>query len=157
MKRLGKAILRILLLLAAGFIIHTFVVTAVPMHGNYMYPAVRDGDLCIVYRPGTVRQNEAVLYECGGKLRIGRVVAVAGSTVTMSEEGSLMIDGFVPAEEIFYPTVPGEKGDSVEVGEGEWFILNDYRTERGDSRDAGCIKTSDIKGVVVFIFRRRGI
>ena len=157
MKRLCRAVIRLALVIAAAFAIYTFVLAPVPMHGNNMYPAVRDGDLCLVYRLGKVRQNEVVIYEYNGEQHIGRVAAVAGSTVTMSEEGSFMIDGFVPAEEIFYPTMPGKKGNSIEIGEDEWFILNDFRTEQTDSRDVGCIKTSDIKGTVMFIFRRRGI
>lgn len=157
MKRFIKAVVRLLALIAAGVIIHLYVISLLPMHGNYMYPAIRDGDLCVVYRLGKIRQNEPVVYTYNGEQRIGRVIAVEGSKVTMSEEGSLMIDGYVPAEEVFYPTMPGKLGNTIEIKKDEWLILNDLRTEQGDSRDMGCIKTSDIKGTILFIFRRRGI
>lgn len=157
MKRLIKAVLRVFLTAAALFAVHTYAVGIFPMHGNNMYPSIRDGDLCIIYRLGEIGQSDVVIYEYNGEQRIGRVAAVEGSTVTMSDEGSFMIDGYAPAEEVFYPTFPGALGDSIEVGEGEWMIMNDLRTEYGDSRDIGCIKTSDIKGKVLFLFRGRGI
>ena len=157
MKRLIQAIIRLLLIAAFLIAVHIYIAGPFPMHGNNMYPAVRDGDLCIVYRRGSINQSDVVVYEYKGEQRIGRVAAVEGSTVTMTENGAFMIDGYVPAEEVFYPTTPGEMGDTIEIGKDEWFILNDLRTEKGDSRDIGCIKTSDIKGKVLFIFRGRGI
>ena len=143
--------------MAAGWVISTYVISLIPMHGNNMYPAIRDGDLCVLYRIGGIRQGDVVIYEYGGEQKLARVAAVEGSTVTMGEDGSFMIDGFVPAEEIFYPTMAGAKGDTVEIQEGEVFLLNDYRTEQGDSRDIGCVKVKDLKGKVLFLFRRRGI
>lgn len=124
-----------------------------------MFPSIKEGDLVIAYRLGTPSPGDAVIYkDSAGKERYGRITASAGMNVDINDDG-YFIDGYHPAEEIFYPTETAETGIGfpLTVKEDEFFVLNDFRVQKDDSRVTGCIKKSDIIGKVVFILRRRGI
>ena len=45
----------------------------------------------------------------------------------------------------------------VLLAEDEYFIMNDFRSDTSDSRENGKVKREQIKGSLVFIFRRRGL
>ena len=84
-----------------------FVLGIFIFHGNYMFPAVRDGDLCI-NRLERYIIGDVVLYNTDGKEKVGRIVAVEGQTVEVTDGGELLVDGVPPpAEQIFYPTDKG--------------------------------------------------
>lgn len=128
--------------------------------GNGMFPALKDGDLCIVSRIGMPYTDDVVAYEApGGGLRIGRVVAIGGQKVDFPAGGGLTVNGYQPSEEIAYQTFKAEgtgRNYPLTVPEGDYFILDDMRLDLGDSRTYGCIPSSRIIGRAVFMVRRRG-
>lgn len=69
-----------------------------------------------------------------------------------------MINGSHPNEEVFYPTQIADTNLPLPytLSEGEFAVLNDYRSDLNDSRTYGVIKKDALKGKVIFIFRRRG-
>ena len=103
--------------------------------GNSMYPSLRDGDLCITYRLEPYTRSEVVAYQAENSVRFARITAAGGDTVEITKEGVLLINGYQPAEEIFYRTVPGNGKESVQltVDHNEWYLLNDYREDFSDS------------------------
>lgn len=135
----------ILFVLSRIFIIHRHT-------GNDMFPAVRDGDLCIFFAFDSLRLNSVVYYKANDKMKIGRIVAMPNQTVSF--ENGFTVDGYNPAEEIFYETLPGKK-TTLKLYEDEYYILNDYRSSKTDSRSFGSVSKSDIKGNLIFILRRR--
>ena len=137
-------------------IIFNFVLGIFILHGNYMFPAVRDGDLCITYRLEKYIIGDVVLYNTGGKERVGRIVAVEGQTVEITDSGELLVDGVPPAEQIFYPTDKGTLTYPCTVGNGQVFILNDFRSVTEDSREFGPIDIKDLDGKFIFSVRKRG-
>ena len=128
--------------------------------GSSMYPAMRDGDLCITYRLEPYTAGDAVAYVSGEQQSItfGRIIASAGDTVEITQEGLLLVNGYQPAEEVFYPTLPYGNSSSVKtvIGNDEWFILNDYRTDLSDSRVYGSFSSESLQGKVIWLIRRRG-
>ena len=137
----------------------SFVVCVNIHYGNNMFPAVRDGDLVVTFRPQRPFLNAVVLYEQNGKLCLGRVVGMPGHIIGISEEGTLTVNGVIPAEEVFYPTVPNENGEvsyPYTVGEGQVFILNDFRPDTADSRTFGGVDLKDVKGSMLLSMRIRG-
>lgn len=129
------------------------------MRGNYMFPNIKDGDVVVAYRFDTYVQEDLVIYKTDDGLKVGRVVALEGDTISFTDDGELMINGSVASEEIFYATTANSSNLEYPytVKSGEVFILNDYRSlSETDSRQLGGIKTSEIKGKVFFQLRRRG-
>ena len=128
--------------------------------GNSMFPAVRDGDLCFIYRLGNYYTGNIVVYLDGnGNKKIGRIAGTEGAEVDFPESGGYTVNGYQPSESVTYQTFRAE-GSAVEypltVPEGSFFILNDFRSDTSDSRKTGCVAEKNIIGQVVFLVRRRG-
>ena len=136
---------------------------------NDMLPKICAGDICLYYRIGDEYiGNAVVVYKKNGKESTGRVVAVPGDVISVTEAGTVEINGNqIMESEIYYDTTPYdfEKSSNANVvvnypvtlGENEYFILGDYRTASKDSRVYGPIKTDDIKGEVILVLRRKNL
>lgn len=153
-------LVKLLLIGIIVVILFTFCFGICRSSDTSMNPAVKAGDLVIYYRlQKDYRFSDAIVLECDGQTQIRRVVAVAGDTVDITEEG-LVINGYVQQEnEIYTETLPYTEGITfpVTVGEGEVFVLGDNRTNAKDSRIYGTVKISETKGSVMTILRRREI
>jgi signal peptidase I len=152
-------LIKIVVIVSAVWGLFTIVLGVHLHYGNNMYPALRDGDLIFSFRIQQPYINAAVLYKHNGKTNIGRVIAMEGSVVDISDKGELTVNGVSPAEEVFYPTYKAE-GTSIEypytVPSGKVFILNDFREDKNDSRSFGAVNKEDLRGPLLFTMRRRG-
>ena len=181
-KRLFKLAGKLAILVAVFAAIFHFVFGIHYLRGNYMFPALRDGDLVMTYKLEEAVKNDVVLYDLNGEDRLGRIVGYAGDTIEFSVDGELMVNGCVASEEIFYPTternetknysetndtetkndVESETSNASEkdvytVPEGTVYILNDYRSEgTTDSRNFGAVPKAALKGKIFLMIRRRG-
>lgn len=120
--------------------------TRTPAHGDVVIVDVTDNPFFT--RPA---ERDELLARGERKYIIKRAVAFAGEAIKC-EGGTLFVryrgeKEFTAVDE---PYVAFETYDfgAVEVGEGEVFCLGDHRTESSDSRVAGCLKLSDVVGVV---------
>lgn len=152
-------LLRTLIFLVILALLFTQVLFLKRVSGNDMFPSLKDGDLALGFRlDREYRSGDVVLYEAGGALHFGRILALGGNVVNISGNGSVQINGVTESGEILFPT---ENRGSLEypyqVAEDSVFILGDYRTEADDSRTYGAIQKSSIRGKVLSILRRRGI
>lgn len=150
---------RIILLMLAGWGLFTQIFMLAKVQGMDMFPALKDGDLAVVFclQQG-YEADSVVAYETDGVLRIGRIAACENDVVSMDESGILLVNGTVISGEILYPTYAREEsGSSERVPEGCVYVLGDYRTQSKDSRDFGAIPLENVRGKVITILRRRGI
>ena len=152
-------LIRIVVIVCILFLITRFVLALYRQEGNNMFPSVRDGDLCFILKTGDPVKDEVVLWRGpDGQKRLARIVAVQGQQITMSG-GRYMVDGYVPPETVLYDTDPAEEADIAypySIPDGQFFLLNDYRDEKTDSRMYGAVDRNHIIGRLVFLFRRRG-
>ena len=157
-KRALILFVRILLAAVIFKVLADYVFGIYLIKGNSMYPSLRDGDLCITYRLEPYSRSEVVAYQAENSVRFARITAAGGDTVEITKEGVLLINGYQPAEEIFYRTVPGNDKESVQltVNQNEWYLLNDYREDFSDSRTYGSIHSDLLLGKLLFVIRRRG-
>ena len=91
---------------------------------------------------------------------ICRVVAGPGDKVEISEGERLIVNGNAVVESgIFYPTpeYAGFVEYPLELGEGEYFVLADYRNGGADSRFFGAVREDEILGTVITILRRNNL
>ena len=129
-----------------------------PMHGNDMKPSLRAGDLLLYYRmEKSFYSGDLVIYEMEGKQYVGRVIAVGGDTVEVTDQNTVLINGSTIVEtDIYYSTPKYE--DYVEypvsLGKDEIFVLCDYRNGGKDSRYFGAIPLSGVKGKIISVLRR---
>ena len=158
MNSLLKYLIKISVIAAITFILLKFVFCVSRMDGNYMYPSVRDGDLCISYLLEPIHTGDVVLYDLNGKMKIGRVVGANMETVSIGGQ-QVVINGAPYSEVTTYPTEPDESSGisyPIMLDGTNYFLLNDYRYEFNDSRTFGPINKSNIHGKLIFVLRRRG-
>lgn len=150
---------RVALLLIMGYLIFTQVFLLSRANGNEMFPAVKDGDLIIVFRlQRYYAKNDLVTYKVSGERKVGRYIAQEGDMVTIESTGNLRVNGTVTSGDIMYPTYPKEGIEyPYEVPDGHVFILGDYRTQTIDSRDFGSISKDNVEGKLITLLRRRGL
>lgn len=156
----GCLLLKILLIAGIFVLIFTFVFGLYRNEDISMAPAVKDGDLVVFYRlDKEYVSSDAIVLEWQGRKQVRRVVAVAGDTVDVTEDG-LMINGALQQErDIYEQTHRYTEGIDfpVTVGEGEIFVLGDGRENSTDSRIYGPVKIRDTLGKLMSLIRRRGI
>jgi signal peptidase I len=142
---------KIALFLVAVSIILVFVFSIHLANGSSMYPSISDGELCLFFRLETPQREDIVSYKYNQKLRMGRVVAIAGDKVSV-DHGKLYVNGY--EKESFYE-VSGHVAEHV-VSSQCVFIVNDYRADQNDSRKFGDMAIDAIEGVYFASVRTGG-
>ena len=125
-----------------------------------MNPAVKDGDLVMYYRlDKKYRAGDLLLLSFQGQRQVRRVIATAGDTVDITEDG-LKINGALQQEpEIHRKTERYAEGIDfpLTLGENEVFVLGDAREGITDSRIYGPVSIEDTHGKVITLLRRRNL
>ena len=125
-----------------------------------MQPALQEGDLLIYFRMvNDYVADDIVIINYQGNRMPERVVAVAGDTVEIEDDGLIVNGNLVQESEVYTETCQFEQGITlpVTVPQGQVFVLGDNRPQATDSRIFGCIDTGDVEGKVVGLFRRRNL
>ena len=89
-----------------------------------------------------------------------RVAAGPGDTVEISESNAVIINGNTIIETgIFYTTPPysGFVEYPLTLGEGQYFVLADFRNGGADSRFVGAVNEEEILGTVITILRKNNL
>lgn len=160
-----RLLLRLLTLALAVWLILTFAFTFTQVHGQSMAPALKDGDLCVVFRTGLqqglgggFQKDDVVACRVEEKRVIGRVAAVAGDEVEITESGTLIVNGVTQSGSVKPHTdAEGYQEPCFTIPQGCLYILSDNRSDARDSLDIGLISLDSVDGKVISILRRRGI
>lgn len=152
---------RLIALLALIWIMCFLIFRIVIAPDDSMQPTIRGRDLELVYRlDRNFRQSDIVVYEQDSQQRTGRIVALPGDTVEITDERELKINGnTVRFENVYYET-PAYDSDVTyprTLGEGEYFILSDMREGAEDSREFGPVQEKNIEGKVILVLRKHNL
>ena len=161
MRALRNFMVRLFLLIAVIGILFGVVFGLTPMANADMQPAVCAGDLMLYYRlDKNLKSDDVVVFQKEGIQYTGRIVAVPGDVVEITDESDLMVNkSTVMEDNIFYttPAYDSEVEYPLALKEDQYFILCDSREGAKDSRSFGAVETGEIKGKVITIVRRSGI
>ena len=150
------AVLVILLLILFGLI---FGIT--PMKNDDMSPRISAGDLMLYYRlDRDFISDDVVVFTKNGEQYTGRIVAVGGDSVEITEDAQLVVNGGIVMDSDIFYTTPQYESDvtyPIQLAEDEYFILCDYREGARDSRYFGPVNASEIKGKVITVIRRSNL
>ncbi len=154
-------LLRLVIFVAVLWVMFFVIIGLVRMPNADMYPRIDAGDLLLFYRlDKDVKFQDVIVFSKGGTKYVGRVVAVQGDEVNIPEYGGLVVNGNALSEtNIFYSTLAYEGYTTypLTLGEGECFVLSDYRKGGEDSRYFGPVNKSEIMGTVIGLMRRTTI
>ena len=161
MRALRNFLVRLFLLITVIGILFEVVFGLTPMANADMQPAVCAGDLMLYYRlDKNLKSDDVVVFQKEDIQYTGRIVAVPGDVVEITDESELMVNkNTVMEDNIFYttPAYDSEVEYPLALKEDQYFILCDNREGAKDSRSFGVVDTSEIKGKVITIVRRSGI
>ena len=161
MRALRNFLVRLFLLITVIGILFGVVFGLTPMANADMQPAVCAGDLMLYYRlDKNLKSDDVVVFQKEGIQYTGRIVAVPGDVVEITDESELMVNKNTVMEDNIFYTTPAYDSEVVyplALKEDQYFILCDNREGAKDSRSFGVVDTSEIKGKVITIVRRSGI
>lgn len=153
-------LLKLLIFVGALYLVFSTAFGFFRVAGNAMRPTAGDGDLALTTRIfDSLETNDLVVYEHGGVLQLGRVVAQPGDSVEIDDDGDLLVNGNLQASVTQEAT---EKGSGsfeypVVLGDGQYFILKDDRSSTQDSRELGPVGLNEVKGKLIALLRLREI
>ena len=125
-----------------------------------MDPSIQDGDVVFWYRlDKNYVASDVVVVSHEGEQQVRRVVAVAGDTVDITEDGLVINSAYVQEYDILGETLRYEDGISfpITIEDGQVFVLGDRRMDSIDSRLYGPVDIGDTLGKVMTLIRRRNI
>ncbi len=161
MKKVLKEILStsvyILFVLCAVYLVIHFVGQRTQVLGSSMEPKLSSEDNLIVdkisYRLHEPERFDIVVFPFRYEKNtyyIKRIIGLPGETVQIDEEGNILINGEVLAENYGKEVIrnPGRAYEEIRLGDDEYFVMGDNRNNSTDSRDpsVGNIRRSEIIG-----------
>lgn len=118
--------------------------------GESMEPTYKNGELLFVDRHFEIERFDVVVIDTGNKPIIKRVIGLPGETVYLSDSG-IFINGEQLEDNYGVGTTTKLSADMatiVELGEDEYYVLGDNRSNSLDSRYYGAFNRVDIFGKV---------
>jgi signal peptidase I len=123
---------------------------------NVMSPSMSGGDLAIIYHLNSDYSiGDTIIYRCGERNCIGRVVAKPGDAVNYND-GKMLVNGRTNDQKAYGNTALPANSTIVypyNVGQDKLFVLGDNREETEDSRAFGAIDYSEVIGHIIGLFR----
>ena len=153
-------VVKALVFVAVIVAVFTWLFGLVRVQGNGMSPSVGDGDLALTTRVvDELEANDVIAFEYDGDVLLGRVVALPGDTVEIRDDGTFAVNGVEQTSATAERTLRGSADVSypLTLGENQYFVLGDSRTQAKDSRDVGPVDISEVEGKVIAVLRLRGI
>lgn len=159
-KEIISMLVYVIFVIAAVWVIITFVGQRTEVSGDSMYNTLEDGDNLWIdklsYRFKDPERFDIVVFPYHGSdvFYIKRIIGLPGETIRIDEEGNIYIDGEVLEEDYGYetiiPSMIGRADEEITLGEDEYFVMGDNRNDSKDSRfeEVGNIHREEFEGKV---------
>ena len=162
MKEFLNTAIYLLCVLGAVWLVITFVGQRTEVEGASMENTLHNGDNLIVdklsYRFRDPERFDIIVFPFqyqANTYYIKRIIGLPGETVQIMEDGSIYINGEKMEEsygrEVIQPETIGRAAEPIVLGEDEYFVMGDNRTNSYDSRSwrNPYIMKADIKGKMI--------
>ncbi len=175
-----SVVMIVLLALATALLLKTYVISTIPVGGDSMLPTlhggqyqtdgngnvtatIKKGDTLVLNKVAKVKKGDIVVFDVSWQSDpiVKRVIAVAGDTVEIKNDGFVYLNGQLLEEDYIQGktyTADGVTPLTVTVPEGYIFCLGDNREHSHDSRfeDIGVVSLDDVRGKCFLIVDRDG-
>ena len=148
---LGKLAIFILAL----FVSFVVILGIRTMDADYMNPGIKYRDNVVFSRfEKDYALRDVVVYTYNEKIYFGRVVGMPGDTITTTSNGNVFQNGHLTYENNINYTSKRSMEVEITLGENEYFVICDDRSQNFDSRQFGPISKDQTKGKAIIILRR---
>lgn len=153
-KRRILSIASVLIVAAAiAALISTLFLPVIQISGDNMEPTFHNGDVVLLCKIGSFDRGSLCCISWQNKLIVKRVIAVAGDSVSINDDGDVYVNNVLVEEPYAVNKCLGECDIEFPclVPENQLFILGDRRDSSVDSRSTliGCVDSEQVTGRVV--------
>lgn len=153
----------VVIALVIAVVLYLFIMTPHEVLGNSMHPTYKNGEYLMAnklsYRFGEPQRGDVIIFQYSETQDfIKRIIGIPGDTI-MIKDGNVFINGQQLDESDYLSesvyTRGGDylsEGETISIGEGEYFVLGDNRPHSSDSRTFGPISESKIKGKAWIVY-----
>lgn len=153
-KVLKSTIYALIIIAAVATLIATLIMPVLQINGTSMSPTYNGNEIVVSIKTKNLKQGDIIAFYHGNKILVKRVIAGAGSWITIDKKGNVYVNGEVLDEPYLVEKSLGESNIEYpyQVPDGSWFVLGDNRSDSLDSRntEVGCIKEDDVIGKILF-------
>ena len=151
---LKSTLFTLLVVAAFAILVATLWLPVLQIYGNSMTPTLNEGQIVLSIKSKDFKPGDLVAFYIGNKILVKRVIAQAGDTLTIQEDGTVIVNGKVLDEPYLKEKALGEcdLDFPYQIPESRYFLMGDHRETSVDSRSSavGCIADEQIVGKIVF-------
>ena len=176
----------VLLALATALLLKTYVICTIPVGGGSMLPTlvggeyitdengkvvetIVKGDTLVLNMVAKIERGDIIVFDIAlenftsgekeNHTLVKRVIAVAGDTIELKNDGTVYVNGQLLDEEYIKGstyTTDGSSSLKITVPEGHVFCMGDNRENSRDSREFGVVPLDVIRGKCILIVENNG-
>lgn len=151
---LRSTIFILIIIASIAILIATFFLPVLEVSSSSMSPYLNEGDIVVALKINKLKQGDVIAFYHGNKILTKRIIAGAGSWITIDNDGNVFVDSIKLEEEYVDKKTLGDSDIEYpyQVKSEEWFVLSDNRENTIDSRkkEIGCVSKENIIGKVLF-------
>jgi signal peptidase I len=153
----------VVIALVIAVVLYLFIMTPHEVLGNSMHPTYKNGEYLmankLVYRFSQPKRGDVIIFKYSETQDfIKRIIGIPGDSITV-KDGKIFVNGTQLDESAYLAdtvyTSGGDyiaEGQTVSVGENEYFVCGDNRPHSSDSRTFGPISIDQIKGKAWIVY-----
>lgn len=123
------------------------------VHGNSMFPTLKNGDILLCVKTGDVTYGDVTLFYQNNKILVKRLIGMGGDRIDLNGDGQVSRNGSLLSENYTTSAALGVTDIPLpcQVPENSFFLMGDHRETSLDSRSSsiGCIPEDRILGKVL--------
>ena len=149
---LRSTISSLVVVAALAILVATLWMPVLQIYGSSMTPTLQEGQIVISVKSSEFRRGDLVAFYIGNKLLVKRVIAGPADYVSITDDGTVYVNGKVLDEPYITQKALGECDLEFpyQVPESRYFLMGDHRETSVDSRSStiGCVAEEQIVGKI---------